>query len=489
MNPKVDIDLVESELCKRSFYEFVKCFWDVIIPDIYSDNFHIEYLCNELQVVGLRVIARKEKAYDLIINISPGSSKSTIVTIMYPCWLWILDPTIKIISGSYSDSLATAHSVKSRDLLKSEKFQRLFKIGFKKDADGKTYYENTAGGVRMATSVGGTITGMHGHMLLIDDPINPKQGASETERNNANQWFDNTLSTRKVDKSITPTILIMQRLHEGDVTGYLLAKTEKRIKHICLPAELSQDVKPAECMEFYKDGLLDPKRLSRAVLDDAKIDLGSYAYAGQFMQRPAPEGGGIIKRDWFTIITPEEYEVLCAKHKPVQNYYLDSAYTANSKRDPSALLSSAFFNNNLYINDVVEVWKELPDLVKFIPEFTKKNNYSSSSRIWVEPKASGLSIVQTFRSSNINVIEMKSPTDDKVTRCHGITAFLEARKCFLVGYKNTPWIEKFLAQCCQFPNGNHDDMVDCLVMAASNSQVNRRPFFIITGKNNSRNSY
>jgi predicted phage terminase large subunit-like protein len=488
--PKINIHEVEAELCRREFYYFVQAFWDVIIPDDYTDNWHIPYVCEQLQAMGSRVILRKEKAHDLIINIPPGTSKSTLCTIMFPVWIWINDPTLKIITGSYSDTLATAHSVKSRDLLKSDKFQTLFPglIEFKRDSDGKTYYENTKGGLRIATSVGGTITGLHAHIILIDDPVNPKKGASEVERNNANTWFDQTLSTRKVDKKITPIILIQQRVHESDTTGYLLSKEDKKIKHICLPAELSSDVKPVELRENYQDGLLDRNRLDRNVLNDARIDLGSYAYAGQFMQRPAPEGGGIIKRDWFTIISPEQYMGITTKRLST-NFFIDPAYTSNSsKNDPSALLACTVYNNCLYIKDVSEKWLELPALLKYIREFVDRNDYNSSSRIYVEPKASGLSIVQAFKESKLNVTQTEAPKDDKVTRAHSITAFLESGKCFLIGNKKTPWIEKLLTQCSQFPSGSHDDMVDCLIMACSSARSYRGDISMYVGGGREDNS-
>lgn len=471
MQPKVNYVELEAELCRRSFYEFVCSFWDSIIPDPFTDNWHILTICNELQQLGTRVIMRKEKAYDLIINVPPGTSKSTLITIMYPVWLWINDPSLKIITASYSDSLSTNHSVKSRDLLKSEKFQKLFPlIKFKQDSDNKTHYQNNFGGERMATSVGGSVTGLHAHIIVLDDIINAKKGNSEIERNNANYWIDNTISTRKVDKLITPTILVMQRLHESDPTGYLLSKSDKKIKHICLPAEISDDVKPEYLKENYINGLLDPVRLSEQALTDAKIDLGSSTYAGQFQQRPAPEGGGILKKDWFQLITHEDFikDILAFNKNTVFNLFVDPAYTASKTNDPSGFLSGSWINNQFYISEITEQWYELPELIKFLPEFANRNYYTSKSRIYIEPKASGKSVVQTLKQSNLNVLEAPSPTDDKVTRVHSITAFLEAGKCFLIGSSTTSWINKFLTQAAQFPFGKHDDMIDCLSMALTN---------------------
>jgi predicted phage terminase large subunit-like protein len=469
---KVSREALEAELCRRDFYFFLKSFWDVIIPDEFKENWHIQYLCSELQKVGERVFNREEKEYDLIINVPPGTSKSTIVTIMFPVWCWVRDARLKIISASYSESLSTQHSIKSRDLLKSDKFQRLFPglIEFKYDSDGKTLYENTKGGSRITTSVGGSVTGLHAHIICLDDLLNPKKAASEVERKNANDWIDNTISTRKVDKKITPTILVMQRLHETDCTGHILAK-EGRVKHICLPAELSEDVQPEDLKEKYVDGLLDPVRLSREILEESKLNLGSLAYAGQFQQRPAPEEGGILKKEHFKVISRDEF--LKMVPNPVFNSYIDPAYTAKKTNDPTALMSACIHNHCLYILDVEEVWKELPDLIKFIKVFAERNGHNHKSRVYVEPKASGLSVVQSLKESELNVIESESPKDDKVTRAHGIAPFIEAGKCHLVGSSETTWIKKFLDQCTMFPFAAHDDIVDTLIMAVMNVQSNK----------------
>ena len=136
--------LIEKEICKKSYYEFLKRFWSTIITEDLVDNWHIQYLCNELQKVGERIIERKEKEYDLIINIPPGESKSTICTIMFPVWLWINDPSMRVISGSYSSSLSIEHATKSRDIIRSDKFQLLFGDLFqmKSDSDNKSHYQN-----------------------------------------------------------------------------------------------------------------------------------------------------------------------------------------------------------------------------------------------------------------------------------------------------------------------------------------------------------
>jgi len=320
---------VEREACQNSFFEFVQSFWSVVIKEVPQYNWHIPYLCEELQKLSVSIVNRDKKPYDLIINIPPGTTKSTIVTIMFPAWLWTQDPTLRIITNSYSAELSTEHAVKSRDIIQSDKYKSLFpEVVIRRDKSGKENYENTATGARYTTSTGGTITGKHAHVIINDDPLNPKQAASDVQRKEANE-HTKTLSSRKVDKSKTPTITIMQRLHESDVTGYLIAKKGENIRHICLPAESNGDVRPESLRDNYINGLLDPVRLSREVLDEALVDLGSRGYAGQYGQSPVADGGNIIKNEWFQYISRADFERL-RELEPIV-FFAYRAFTDNKK--------------------------------------------------------------------------------------------------------------------------------------------------------------
>lgn len=454
-----DIDLyIDRNLCRVSFYEFVKHFWDVIIPEDAVWNWHIEYICSELQIVVDRVFKRQPKEYDLIINIPPGTSKTTICTIMFPVWCWVNDPSLRFITASYSSELSTEHAVKSRDILRSSKFLELFPhLALKKDQDNKKYYQNNYNGARSVTSVGGTITGKHAHIIILDDPMNPKQSISEKERESSNTWVDNTLTTRKVDKLITPTITIMQRLHEEDTTGHFLKKHGKAIKHICLPDELTQHVKPDSIRDRYVDGLLDPVRLSKQAIKDALIDLGTFAYSGQFKQTPTPDDGGYIKKKWFQYFDDTQIQP-----NMVWNVVCDPAYTEDEKNDPSGFIAYSYYQNNMYLLNYSEVWKEFPELMKYIVEWSHDNRYDARSKIIVEPKASGKSIRQTLKkTTNLNIMESKPPTKDKTARVKDCLSAIESGRVYL--YKGANW-EAFIDQCARFPNATHDEFVDCLTI-------------------------
>jgi predicted phage terminase large subunit-like protein len=446
-----------AELCRRSFYFFVQYFWDTIIAEKPVWNWHIKYLCEELQQIGSRVAKRESKEWDyVIINIPPGSSKSTIVSEMYPLWCWTIDPTQRFICGSYASTPAEDIADKCYNIFHSDKFNRLFPELLAKCSGGKTHIKNGFKGERYTTSTGSGITGIHAHQKIIDDPMSPAIAYSKIERDRANKWVSETIGSRNVDADLTVTIIVMQRLHEMDTTGYLLKKEDLRIKHICIPAEISDNVKPAQLKEYYQEGLFDPKRRSKVSLATAKSELGSYGYAGQMQQRPSPEDGGIWKKNWFKIISRDK-----APGNVEVNFQGDTAYTANSMNDPTGLIPYYVENGLLFLTHAISVNKEFPELLEFIPAYIKQYGYTQRSRIWIEPKASGKSIVQMAkRTTNLNVIESIPPKDDKVTSAHSVSAIIESGKVIL---HEGSWNNEFLEQVAAFPNADHDEYVDIVV--------------------------
>ena len=310
--------LLVRELNNRSFYEFLVYFWPEVSGQTFKPNWHVKYLCDELQKIAENLADGKPKLYDLIVNIPPGTTKTIITSIMFPAWCWTRWYWMKFICISYSAVLSLESAEYCRDLVRSDRYKMIYPdIQIKEDKDTKSNFRivkveqlrlgktrKLSGGNRYSTSVGGTLTGFHGHILIWDDPINPQQAVSPTELETANRWLDQTLPTRKVDKAVSVTIGIMQRLHQNDPTGHMLEKKKENIKHICLPGEIdnyADKVKPASLKKFYVDGLLDPVRLNREVLKDLEADLGQYSYAGQIGQFPTPPSGGMFKVDNFII--------------------------------------------------------------------------------------------------------------------------------------------------------------------------------------------
>ncbi len=464
--PKITATSIERELCKRSFYFFVQYFWDTIIAEKPIWNWHIEVICNELQEVCKLVAKRQPKLYDYyIFNVPPGSSKSTIISEMYPIWCWTIDASQRFICGSYASTPAEDMAEKSYNIYTSDKFKKLFPELVEKKSGGKTNFKNGKRGERYCTSTGSAITGAHAHQIIIDDPMTPATASSDIERKTANTWISETISSRKISLDVTTIIIVMQRLHEMDTTGYLLSKKSLKIKHICIPAELTDNVMPIDLQENYVDGLFDPIRKSRQSLIKAKEELGSYGYSGQMLQEPSPKDGGIIKKAWFPIIKAAEAPQGC-----VTNFQLDTAYTDKDKNDPSAMISYFKYENTIYLTNVISVHLEFPALCKWIPIHVKEHEYSEFSILRVEPKATGKTTVQQLRlETNLNIIEDKAPTVDKVTRARACSPKVESgRVIILEGH----WNESFLNQVAAFPNAAHDDELDCLTAIIERELIN-----------------
>jgi len=454
---RVQAEITRRE-CRASFYSFFLYFWDSIVQDPLINNFHIRKMCTELQEIGERVINRERNPHDTIFNVPPGTSKSTIVTIMWPAWLWLRDASIRVINASYSQDVAMEHAVKTRDVLQSLKFTELYgdEITFKSDQNNKTRYENTKGGTRTCCGVGGTITSKHAHVLIGDDLINPKQSHSDTIRLAAVVWMDGTFSTRKVDKVVATTVLVMQRLHELDPTGHLLQKAKdkgKKIKHICMPGEIigkNIQPKPIELKKYYKGGLLDTKRMDRGVLDDMKIDLGDDDYAGQVLQSPMPPGGNIIKREWIKGFTE------LPKEKPIS--IIQSWDTAYKKQEQNAWQCCGTwkeYQNGFYLDHVFVkklIYPELKQMVIALDAEFKPHE------TLIEDKSSGTPIVQELEiDTRINFVKIL-PELDKVSRAHAASSTFRAGNVYI--RTNAEWSRLVIEQLTMFPNCRIKDIMD-----------------------------
>lgn len=481
---------LKRDIFKESYFEFFKWAFSLLFPnEKYEDAFHIKYLCDLYQEEVERIIRREEKNRDIIVNIPPRTSKSLITSVCLLAWVWTRDPTIPMISVSFDEELTLLNAQYSKDIIKSDEYQALFGdlYQIRHDADSKGYFMNDKGGFRLSKTTGANITGHKGMIIIVDDPQNPKKAESEVHRKDTIDYYTRSLYNRLTPANLGVRIVIMQRLHENDLTGYLLETDPKSYNHICLPAEESREekdregvlklvpfeVKPEELRSRYKDRLLDAIRLGKKILQGFRKVLGSRGYSGQYEQRPAPDEGGILKKAWFLEVNPMTLsrDVI---NEPI-HFFIDGAYTEKTENDPTAIFTCFAQGNTLYVLDVQEVWLEFPALIKFIQEHINRFQYTNGSKIYIEPKASGKSIAQQLRSiTMLNVVELEAPKDDKTTRAHGVAPICESLRVKVV---TGSYIPHFIEQLGMFPNATHDDMVDTLVMAINTLLVNNSPDF------------
>lgn len=442
-----------GELCRRRYYRFFCELWETIEAVELIPNWHIEYVCNQLQEI-YELWEAGESQPDVLINLPPGCSKSTMVTQIFPAWLWVRNPSIRIISSSYSSDLSTAHAIKSRDVLSSDKFAALFgKTEFKRDQAGKTHYKNNKGGERFVTSTGGMVTGMHADFIIDDDPINPKQAASENELKTAANFSTKTLPSRKTNKKRTVTIRVMQRLHDNDPSGIWLARKNKVLRHICLPGRLADNVRPAYLAEKYVNGLLDPMRLDESALQEMEDDLGSYAFAGQIMQKTAPQDGGIWKRGWFIPVPDHVFPTNLTSY----GTDWDTAYTDKQVNDAIGYCTSGKLGSKIYIDKLGYFRKEFPEMITSMQAFPQPH--------YIEAKASGKSAKQVLKTGGIAAIEVPVIGGDKIARTNMATPAAEAGLVHIRESLLSLLYDDHEQGILKFPNGAHDDVNDALVQA------------------------
>lgn len=472
---KLELEL-KRRVFKESYYEFAKWCFGLLFPnEKFEVNFHIRLLCDVYQKEVERIIRKEEKDKDIIVNIPPRASKSLITSVFLLPWMWIKDPTMTMISISFDEDLSLLNAQYSKDIINDPQFQELFGDIFqiRKDANSKGYFMNDKGGFRLSKTTGSNITGHKGVVIVVDDPQNPKTSESAVNRQAVIDYYTRALYNRLTPINLGVRIIIMQRLHEEDLTGYLLKKSAEDYLHICLPATVSDRVSPPEYKKYYTDGLLDPVRLSAKTLGGFRSTLGERGYSGQYDQSPAPLQGGIWKKHWFDIISPYMLQ-RDVENSPI-HFYIDGAFTEKTENDPTGLMACFKQDGYLYILDFTEVWLDFPSLIKYIQEYVMRFQYTYRSRIVIEPKANGLSIIQQLRSiSGLNVMQGVPPKDDKITRANSVAPTIEGRRVRLVDGTFAP---DYLEKVTTFPNASHDESVDLTVMAVNDLLFNDGPDF------------
>ena len=346
-----------------------------------------------------------------------------------------------------------------------------FRAVKRKGGDGRRPYVLTYGGNRYSTSVGGTLTGFHAHILIVDDPLNPEQAASEKELENCNRWMEQTLPTRKTDKEVSATVLVMQRLHQADPTGRLLEKKKKKIKHICLPGQI-RDYKaylnPPELDKYYVDGLLDAVRLNWGILDEMELDLGQYGFAGQIGQNPTPPGGGMFKVERMAIV-----DHLTSRTNIIQTLrYWDKAATADGGAYTVGVKMSMLPDNKVVIEDVVRKQLSSGDREAAIKSNAEADNIISPTTIYVEqePGSGGKESAEaTIRNLAGFAVFADRPTGNKEFRADPFSVAVNNGDVILI---KGDWNRLFKEELELFPNGTFKDQVD-----ASSAGYN-----ILTGK-------
>mgnify|MGYP003520362565 FL=1 len=458
-------DAIEAEriLCARSFAYFIKRAWPHIIPDKLRWNWHMDAMAEHMQALATGGIASNR----LLINVPPGASKSTIVGVMYPAWLWGPggQPWHRYIGAAHEQGLAVRDNRMTRELVTSEWYKRLWPLTLKGDQNEKLYFENDKRGFRQACAVA-SMTGRRGHTIGLDDPLSPEKAHSDKERETALRVLSETIPTRLNDPATSAIVIVMQRLHERDPSGYVLSEG-LGYEHLCIPMEYEPARHCSTSIGWSDprkdDGeLMFPDRFPQSVIDRDKRALGSYAWAGQMQQRPTPTGGGIFKDHWWQYYTaPPKIEW--------RAIYADTAQKTGQKNDYSVLECwGRSANGQAVLLDMVRGKWEAPELMVQSRAFYAKHKAMADlgplRKLAIEDKVSGTGLIQTLKREGLPVIAI--PRDrDKEMRANDAAPMIEAGNVLLP--RDAPWLSDFLAEATAFPNGAHDDMLDPMMDAVA----------------------
>ncbi len=469
------LEQIDAEFARRSLSEYIKQCWDIVEPgQSYVHGWHIDAMSEHLMAVTNGQITR------LLINVPPGMMKSLCVGVYWPSWEWGARnlPHYRYLAASHSQSLSIRDNIRMRRLVSGDWYQKRYgkRVILTKDQNAKIKFENTATGFREAMAAG-SITGSRGDRVLIDDPLSVEDANSDTILDSRMLWFTEAVPTRLNSPKNSAIIVVMQRLHENDTSGLILARN-LGYEHLMLPMEFESKRRCVTSIGFSdprkEEGeLLFPERFPREVVDRDKAVMGIYAAAGQFQQRPSPRDGGIFKLHWF-----RDYKVLPKLRYIVQSW--DTAFKAKKTNDFSACTTwGVGYDGNFYLLHVYKERMEYPTLKKIMVKLWKQFNPMS---IFIEDKASGQSLGQEMKLpipddvdpsiSHKLPIKLIEPDGDKIARANACTTIIEVN-VFLP--EEAPWKQNYLDSMTAFPNGAHDDDVDSTTQALIHLVLRRGP--------------
>jgi predicted phage terminase large subunit-like protein len=458
----------KTKLLKLSLKEFVEQAWGILEPvSTLVWNWHLELICEYLTLI--RDENFKTVCGDLegiIFNVPPRTMKSLLITVFFPIWVWTTDPSRRFMFVSYSEKLSTQHSIFRRSIIESEWYQKEWSSVFtlSRDQNVKSHYGNSSRGVMFSTGMQATATGMGGDILIFDDPLNPEQAISQVEREAVNLRFDTTFRSRINDPTKGVKIIIMQRLHELDLTGHVLARESSRWEHVSLPAVAPKDKSwkfpLSKKIENQKEGdLLWAERLPQSFLDSQRVGMGSWAFNGQYQQTPAPLDGGIIKRQWvrFYRQMPEKFEFM------VQSW--DCTFSGGQENDFVAgqvwgRCGGKYFMLPYRTYDRLDFGPTMAAIKACHAKFPQAN------AVLIEDKANGPAIISELQKEIAGVVPV-NPEGGKIARAQATAPLWESGSIELPDPQvfGCTWIEDYLHNICTFPKAAHDDDVDATSQA------------------------
>lgn len=441
----------------------------------YTEKWFHRKLAEKLEALESGEIKR------LIVTVPPQHGKSQLVSRHFPAWSLGTNPDSKIVVSSYSASLANSFNTDCQIIMESQEYQKIFpNTKLRRTATVKTSDPQNVNifkvvgrsGYFKSVGVGGSLTGTTIDIGIIDDPIkDAREASSLTIRQRIWEWFTHVFQTRLHNDS--RVLITMTRWHEDDLVGRLMTQMEKDpesekwevINFEALREDMSDPDDPRK-----KGEALFPEKHSRETLETIRKSTPS-VFSPMYMGKPTPEEGNIFKSKWFEIVSHMRMieEATSTGVEIIPDFFVDSAFTEKTKNDPTSIMVASKVGNLAFITACFRVWKNFPDLIKYIIEIANSNGYQRRSKIYIEPKASGQSIAQQLRkSTKLNVIDDLSDflnlKDSKEVRANSVTVHCESMRVKLI---QGHWNQSLIDELKNFPNAKNDDQVDVTVMMCS----------------------
>lgn len=433
---------------------FVQQAWPYVEPDTkLVGGWHIEAIAAHLEAVA------KGQIHNLLVNVPPGCCKSLLVAVFFPAWVWLRKPATRFMFASYQQELSLRDSMKCRGLVESEWYARQWgaTTSLAPDQNQKSKYDNVSGGWRMATSPGGRGTGEHPDLLIWDDPHNVRGSESEAERNAVLDWWDGTMSSRGITRNCR-RVGVMQRLHENDLSGHVLAKGGW--EHLCLPMEAEPENAKTTALGWTDPRktpgeLLWPAMLTAEKVAGLKREMGSHRAAGQLQQRPAPAGGGLFKREWFEVV---DAAPVAGKRCRAWDF---AATVPKPGRDPDWTVGAKLarsLDGVFYIEHIARFQGTAMQVENTLLATAAMDGSAVAVRIPQDPGQAGKGQAeQMVRRLAGYIIKAETVSGSKEVRAQSLVAQCEAGNVKLV---RGTWNEQWLDEVSVFPFGKHDDCVD-----------------------------
>lgn len=448
--------------CKR-LSGFIREAWHVLEPaQPYVHGWHIDVVCDHLEAITWGKFLSLGLFNRLITNIPPGTMKSLMVGVFWPAWEW--GPaglsSMRYLTTSYSDDYAGRDARRMRDLVMSDWYQERWGQAVSLTRYGETSFENTAGGWREAVPIK-RLTGGRGDRVIIDDPHSTETAESDAERKRTIRIFRESVTSRLNDPSTSAIVVVMQRLHDEDVTGVALAM-KLGYQHLMLPMEFEPDRACETALGFkdprtYEDELLFPERFPRDVVERDKKAMGDYAVAGQFQQRPTKREGGLFKRAWIEIVDAVPAGCRWVRHWDLaatrEKLGADPAYTCGVRLGRAP-------DGTFYVADVERFRDDGVEVRETIRYIASWDGPAVKISLPQDPGQAGKVQARDYVAMLAGfIVEAEPETGDKWTRAEPVAAQAKAGNLKLV---KGNWNEVFINELTKFPGSKHKDQVDAL---------------------------